>query len=346
MIWEDYLSGQGAVIADLSVTGFKPHWQTTALQEGFIAPLTDLGLIRVSGDDAATFLHNQLSNDVEHLGSSNVRRAAYCNPKGRMLASFVYWKDGQDIILQLSKTLQASVQKRLRMFVLRSKVKLHDINAEHVVIGLGGAAAPSALAEWFPELPDTADSQVQNQYGNLLRLQDANGSARYQWIASNDIAEQAWPKLAAQLQVQNTSAWRVTEVQAGIPIVLANTQEKFVPQMINFELIGGVNFKKGCYPGQEIVARSQYLGKLKRRMALALVQASQVLPGEEVFNSNDASQPCGMIVNAEQNAEGTSLALIEMKLTDQESGQLSLSSDTGPTIEILSLPYEITDITQ
>ncbi len=346
MTWEDFLSSQGATVEDLNTTGFAPHWQSDALQTGFIAALTDLGMIRVSGEDAPSFLHNQLSNDVEHLSAAELRRAAYCTPKGRMLASFVYWKDGQDIILQLPKSIQATVQKRLQMFVLRAKAKLHDINAEYVVLGLGGAAAPAALQEWFPELPARPDQKLSNEYGSLLRVADANNAPRYQWIAPVEIAKQAWPKLSSQLRAVNTSAWRVTEIQAGIAIVIASTQEKFVPQMINFELIGGVNFKKGCYPGQEIVARSQYLGKLKRRMAIALVHATDVVAGTEVFHTDDASQPCGMIVNAEQHQEGSSLALIEMKLADQESGQLTLGSATGAAIELQALPYAITDITQ
>lgn len=346
MTWEDFLSSQGATVENLNTNGFTPHWQSDALQTGFVAPLTDLGLIRVAGEDAPSFLHNQLSNDVEHLGATELRRAAYCTPKGRMLASFVYWKDGQDIILQLSKTIQASVQKRLQMFVLRAKAKLHDINAEYVVLGLGGSAAPAALQEWFPELPAKVDQQLSNEYGSLLRVADANSFPRYQWIAPLEIAQLAWPKLNAQLRAVNTSAWRVTEIQAGIAIVIASTQEKFVPQMINFELIGGVNFKKGCYPGQEIVARSQYLGKLKRRMAIALVHAKDVAAGTEVFHSDDVSQPCGMIVNAEQHQGDSSLVLIEMKLTDQESGQLTLGSASGAAIELQPLPYAITDITQ
>ncbi|MFZ6710389.1 YgfZ/GcvT domain-containing protein [Undibacterium sp. TC9W] len=346
MTWEDFLYSQGAIVENLNTTGFTPHWQSDALQTGFIAPLTDLGLIRVTGEDAPSFLHNQLSNDVEHLGLTELRRAAYCTPKGRMLASVVYWKDGQDIILQLSKSIQATVQKRLQMFVLRAKAKLHDINAEYVVLGLGGAAAPAALKEWFPELPAKVDQKLSNEYGSLLRLADASNAPRYQWIAPVETAQQAWPKLITQLKAVNTGAWRVTEIQAGIAIVIAGTQEKFVPQMINFELIGGVNFKKGCYPGQEIVARSQYLGKLKRRMAIALVHAKSVAAGTEVFHSDDVSQPCGMIVNAEQHQEDSSLALIEMKLADQESGQLSLGSAAGSAIELLPLPYAITDITQ
>lgn len=346
MIWEEFLSGQGAVIENGDTRGFAPHWQSNALQTGFVAPLTDLGLILVTGEDAGSFLHNQLSNDVEHLNATDVRRAAYCTPKGRMLASFLYWKNEQGIILQLSRPLQPALQKRLQMFVLRAKAKLLDSNPEQVVLGLGGAAAAGVLQNWFPQLPASVNTQVSNASGSLLRLPDAEQQARFQWITSPELAQQAWPTLSGQLQVVNTAAWRLTDIQAGIAIILPATQEQFVPQMVNFELIGGVNFKKGCYPGQEIVARSQYLGKLKRRMGLVRIAAEHVLPGTEIFHSDDASQPCGMVVNAEQEQAGSSLALVEMKLSDQEEGKLHLASVTGTELALLPLPYEILDITQ
>ncbi|MFZ6657982.1 YgfZ/GcvT domain-containing protein [Undibacterium sp. TJN19] len=346
MAWEEFLATQGYALQDLRATGLAPHWQSDALQTGFVAPLTDLGLIQLTGEDAASFLHNQLSNDVEHLSAAEVRRAAYCTAKGRMLASLLYWKNEQGIVLQLSKTIQASVQKRLQMYVLRAKAKLLDINAENVILGLGGAATENGLQTWFPQLPTEPNTQVNNQFGHLLRLPDANHSPRFQWICNIETAQQAWPVLNKKLQALNTSAWRVTEIQAGIPQILLGTQEQFVPQMVNFELIGGVNFKKGCYPGQEIVARSQYLGKLKRRMTLALIDSSEVMAGNEIFNSNDPDQPCGMVVNAEADQIDRSLALIEMKLSDQETGELRLGSATGHKIQLLPLPYAITDITQ
>ncbi|MFZ6765515.1 YgfZ/GcvT domain-containing protein [Undibacterium sp. Di26W] len=346
MTWEEFLSSQGGVIENGDTRGFAPHWQSHALQTGFVAPLTDLGLILATGEDAASFLHNQLSNDVEHLNATDVRRAAYCTPKGRMQASFLYWKNQQGIVLQLSRPLQPALQKRLQMFILRAKAKLLDINPEQIVLGLGGAAAAAVLQNWFPQLPAAVNTQVTNAAGSLLRLPDAEQHARFQWITSPELAQQAWATLSSQLQIVNTAAWRLTDIQAGIATILQSTQEQFVPQMVNFELIGGVNFKKGCYPGQEIVARSQYLGKLKRRMGLARIAAEQVLPGTEIFHSDDTSQPCGMVVNAEQEQAGSSLALVEMKLSDQQEGKLHLTSATGTEIALLPLPYEILDITQ
>lgn len=346
MMWQEFLAQQGAQVTELDVQGYPAAWQNDALQSGFVCALTDLGLIQVAGDDAASFLHSQLSNDVERLADGEVRRAAYCSPKGRMLASLLYWKSGDSVLLQLSRTIQPAVQKRLSMFVLRAKAKLSDINASQVVLGLGGAAAGAALQAWFPQLPAAADSNVDTACGTLLRLADAGGAARYQWIASVETAQQAWPQLVATLQPLNTSAWRLSEIRAGIPQIIAATQEKFVPQMVNFELIGGVNFRKGCYPGQEIVARSQYLGKLKRRMAIVALADSAVSAGMEVYAAAEPEQPCGMIVNAEQDGEHSSLALLEIKASAQEAGDIHLGSASGVALQFLELPYAITDVTQ
>ncbi|MDE2428445.1 MAG: folate-binding protein YgfZ [Burkholderiales bacterium] len=346
MMWQEFLEQQGAKLNAFDVTGFSHAWESDAIHTGFFTSLNHLGLIQVSGADAASFLHGQLSNDVEHLTPTEVRRAAYCTPKGRMLASFMLWKTGEDIQVQLSRAIQPAIQKRLQMYVLRAKAKLADVSDNTVQLGLGGAHAGAALQNWFPALPTQIDSQVSNEFGILQKVADANQSARYQWITSNETAQLAWPVLSQQLQAVNASAWRLTEIQAGIAQIVALTQEQFVPQMLNFEMIGGVNFKKGCYPGQEIVARSQYLGKLKRRMAIASIAQADVTPAMEVFSESDPAQPCGMVVNAEQDSANSSLALIEMKLADQEAGHIHLSSADGAEIRFLPLPYVINDITQ
>ncbi|MFZ6649683.1 YgfZ/GcvT domain-containing protein [Undibacterium sp. TJN25] len=347
--WQQFLAQHGAQIADedgADVIGYPPAWQDDSLQTGFFAPLTDLGLILASGDDAASFLHNQLTNDIEGLGVTEARLAAFCSPKGRMMASFLTWKTEAGIFLQLSRRIQAPIQKRLQMFILRSKAKLADVSADYVVLGLGGKAAAQALQQWFPALPAQPFAKLDNDFGSLIRMPDADGIARYQWITGAETAMQAWPVLSAHLKPANTSAWRLSEIQAGIPRITAATQEQFVPQMVNFELIGGVNFKKGCYPGQEIVARSQYLGKLRRRMSIVRAPVAEVVAGTEVFSGSDASQPCGMIVNAETVAAGQSLCLVELKVADQEAGDIRLGASDGPVLEFLPLPYAVLDITQ
>ncbi|SDY69651.1 hypothetical protein SAMN04515617_11991 [Collimonas sp. OK242] len=312
----------------------------------FVAPLTDLGLIALTGEEAASFLHTQLTNDVQNLAVGQARLAGYCSPKGRLLATFLMWKSNDTIFLQLPRSLQAAIQKRLQMFVMRAKAKLTDVSDAQIVLGLAGNAAGAALAPWFPTLPNAPYAKIDNDYGTLIRVADANSTPRYQWITSTGHAITAWPQLSASLQPVAASAWRLSEIQAGIPQITLPTQEQFVPQMINFEVIGGVNFKKGCYPGQEIVARSQYLGKLKRRAVLASVAATGIAAGTEVFSSADPDQPCGMIVNAEADSADSSSCLLEIKLAALENnGTVHIGSVNGAQLHFHTLPYSIIDVT-
>lgn len=298
----------------------------------FFAPLSHLGLIAASGDEAAHFLHNQLTNDVEHLGPTEARLAGYCSPKGRLLATLLIWKNEDSILLQMPQEILPQLQKRLQMFVLRAKVKLADVSAQQVIFGLVGARAAAVLANWFPTLPAAPYTLVRNNAGTLLRLADAENLPRYQWLTTPLVAQQAWPRLIQGLTRADAAAWRLSDIIAGVPQITLPTQEKFVPQMVNYELIGGVNFKKGCYPGQEIVARSQYLGKLKRRMLRASVASHEAQAGMEVFSSADPGQPCGQIVNAERSTAQQMECLVELKTSALEQDSLHLGSATGVTL--------------
>lgn len=339
--WLQFLERQGARLDENGrVSAFEAQPQGDPLK-GFFAPLTDTGLIAATGEEAATFLHNQLTNDVERLGALEARLAGYCSPKGRLLATLLMWKRDDAIVLQLPRQIQAAVQKRLQMFILRSKAKLADITGEVALLGLGGEAAAETLKKWFPDLPASPFAKADSAHGSLIRLPDAFGAPRFQWNAPVALAEQAWPELAARLSPAGTGLWRLAEIHAGIPQVTQATQEQFVPQMVNYELIGGVNFKKGCYPGQEIVARSQYLGKLKRRMLLATVDDEHVAAGTEVFWSADPEQPCGMVVNAERNFHGGTDCLVETKLAATEEGSIHLASASGAVLKFKALPYPL-----
>ena len=348
--WNHFLQAQGARSAntdEAAIADFGAPLTIGQLQDGFVAAVTDQGLIGVSGDDAASFLHSQLTNDVEHLNQEQVRLAGYCTPKGRLLASFLLWRNASTVYLQLSRAIQAPIQKRLQMFVLRAKAKLHDATqdeANQVILGLGGKHASAALPQWFDSLPDAPFSKVEGSAGTLLRVADAFGLPRYQWLTSAANAEAVWPQLAAKLAQGGNDAWHLSEIHAGVPQISLPTQEQFVPQMVNFELLGGVNFKKGCYPGQEIVARSQYLGKLKRRTTLVSIDGTQAAAGDELFAVSDPEQPCGMIVNAEPNGAGGVDALVEMKLAAIEeggsaSGAVRLGSSDGAPVRFLAMPY-------
>lgn len=355
--WNQFLTAQGArpaasdgapdSTANSPIADFGQSLTVSQLQEGFVAAITDQGLIGLNGDEAAGFLHGQLTNDVEHLDQQQVRLAGYCTPKGRLLASFLMWRNATTIYLQLPRAIQPAIQKRLQMFVLRAKAKLHDAccdEANQVILGLGGKQASAALAAWFPALPATPFSKVDHALGTLLRVADVFGSARYEWLTSAATARDVWPQLAEKLAKGGNDAWQLSEIHAGIPQITAATQEQFVPQMVNFELLGGVNFKKGCYPGQEIVARSQYLGKLKRRTTLVSIADAAAVAGGELYAVTDPEQPCGMVVSAAPNGSGGIDALVEMKLGaiaegSSAVGAVRYGSAQGAAVQFLPMPY-------
>jgi folate-binding protein YgfZ len=344
--WIEHLSSLGArfhIDEANQVEDFGRTLSADDLAAGFVATVTDLGLIGISGEDAASFLHNQLTNDVDHLGAQEARLAGYCTPKGRLQATLLYWRDADSIYLQLPRAIQPPLQKRLTMFVLRAKAKLRDATfdpALEAVLGIGGAKGEAALRQHVETLPAAPYAKVDGPFGTVIRLADAVGAPRYLWLTSGKTAAKALPALSAALALGGNEAWRLAAIHAGVPQVTPRTQEQFVPQMINFELLGGVNFKKGCYPGQEIVARSQYLGKLKRRTALASVDNAAVQAGEEVFSAADPGQPCGMIVNAAVNGKGGADVLVELKL-DALGQSVHVGSAAGAQLRFLPMPYPL-----
>jgi folate-binding protein YgfZ len=345
--WIEYLSSHGArfhVDEAGQAEDFGRALPADELAGGFVAAVTDLGLIGVSGEDAASFLHSQLTNDVEHLGTQEARLAGYCTPKGRLQATFLSWRDAQSIYLQLPRAIQPPLQKRLTMFVLRAKAKLRDATSEpavEAVLGFGGGRGEAALREHVGTLPAAPYGKVDHAAGTVIRLADAFGAPRYLWLTSFDSGAAALSAAkSAGLALGGNQAWHLAAIHAGIPQVTIKTQEQFVPQMVNFELLGGVNFKKGCYPGQEIVARSQYLGKLKRRTALATVDNAAAQAGDEVFSAADPDQPCGMIVNAAANGKGGADVLVEMKLEALEQ-EVHLGSAAGARLAMLPPPYPL-----
>ena len=314
------------------------------LEAGFAARLDDLGLIAVSGADAVTFIHNQISNDVERLGPTEARLAGYSTPQGRLLATFMAWRNSESVLLQLPREILPMIQKRLQMYVLRAKVKLEDASDRHMLIGLGGRSAADVLRSWFDQLPDAPYRRVDGEHGTLIRVADAFGSPRYQWIASPESAESAWPSLTQALAHAPAGSWRLADILAGVPRIAVATQDKFVAQMVNLELVGGVSFTKGCYPGQEIIARTQYLGKSRRRMLLAFAELehadTHTLAGSDVYSDGDPGQPCGAVVSAE--AMDTRMAcLISLRLDLVEGGQLRLGSAQGPVLAVGTLPYAL-----
>lgn len=311
------------------------HMTTPASPDGALPlplPLPHWGLMRASGADAATFLQGQLTNDVAHMLPSQARLAGFCSPKGRLQASFVVCRLGpDDFLLACSASVLPTTVKRLSMFVLRAKCRLTDATHEFALRGMIG---PSALAL----IGNTPIWGVQEtDGGRLVRLPDVDGVARYWMISGASVA----PEHAVSERSPGFDAWRELEVRSGVPSIEAATVDRFVPQMLNYELIGGVDFAKGCYPGQEVVARSQYRGTLKRRMFLFECDA-QAAAGQEVFHSADLEQPAGLVVDAAPAAGGTRwVVLAEVKLAALADGSLHLGTSEGVVLRRIALPYVV-----
>jgi folate-binding protein YgfZ len=333
------------LIATSSLGAFAaPAAELDAVLRGpVLAPLDELGRIRIEGADAVSFLQSQLTNDVAQLGMASLHLNGYCTPKGRLLATFHQWRDGEAIVLQLPHEILAPVMKRLSMFVLRAKARLEDASATHRSYGLVGPTSSAALSAAGLDVPDVPWASVVTNGVRVSRLPSApDAGDRFLLTVP---AGQADALARLSLPLRSSSAWWWSEVAAAVPTVFAATQERFVPQMINFEVLGGVNFKKGCYPGQEIVARSQYLGKLKRRMQLAHAQAVEPpAAGADVFHSAQA-EPVGTVVMSATAPRGGVDMLLELPVDRLESGSLHLGSQEGARLELRRLPYELFDPT-
>jgi tRNA-modifying protein YgfZ len=300
------------------------------------ARLSDWGLIQAEGPDAASFLHGQLTQAVVGLPSQRHSLAALCSAKGRMLASFVLWQaQPERYVLACSAELVPATVQRLRMFVLRAKCKIEDLSAE---LGLWGLAGPS-VAPWLAEQGLAAEAlsgpgrwAALADGRQVLRATDACGQARYLLVQPAQAPVPA-------LQAMTSAAWSWLEVHSGVARVLGGTTEHFVPQMVNFELVGGVNFQKGCYPGQEVVARSQYRGTLKRR-GFVLSGLAPMQPAQEIFHSDDPTQPCGEVVLAASLGD-EHVAFAELKIASTLGGSLHLVAADGPRLHLGTLPYAL-----
>ena len=290
------------------------------------AALPHLGVIRVEGEDAASFLQGQLTQDFVLLDDSQARLAAFCSAKGRMQASFVgYRQSASTIVLVCSLDILAPTLKRLSMFVMRAKARLSDATADFQLRGLAGDAIKSLA----PLQPPWALTRL--GAAGLVHLYPADGQPRALWIAPAGEAPPALPPLATQL-------WLWGEVRSAIATVTAPIVDAFVPQMLNYESVGGVNFKKGCYPGQEIVARSQFRGTLKRRAYLVHAQ-EELQAGQEVFHDADPSQPCGILAQAAAAPAGGWDAIVSIQVATTGGGRLTAGHPDGAPLALLPLPY-------
>jgi tRNA-modifying protein YgfZ len=289
-----------------------------------VAPLSHLGVIAVAGEDAASFLQNQLTNDFSLLGMDEARLAAHCSAKGRMLSSFIGFKQSAtDIVLVTSADILPQALKRLSMFVLRAKAKLRDASGEYELFGLVGEASAHAV--------ESAPWRLRRDAGSaVISLYPADGAPRALAVVPSGASRPAGETLDA-------ATWQWTEVRAGIATITGPIVEAFVPQMLNYESVGGVNFKKGCYPGQEVVARSQFRGTLKRRAFLAHCDAP-LTAGQEVVHESDPSQPCGIVAQAASSPSGGFDAIVSLQLSATAGGRISAG---GAELAVSPPPYPL-----
>jgi len=301
------------------------------------AELTDLGLLSLTGEDARTFLHGQLSNDIAALSPNEVRYAGYCSPKGRLLADFLVIPAPEGFLLQVSRDIAAAMTRRLAMFILRAKAKVTDASDTCLQFGLWGPDAPQILSNAGLPVPGLRLGLLRADEVAVVSLCTENES-RFLLIGTEDLRTRLG-SIAKQGSVQE---WLLADVRAGLPRITLATQDQFVPQMANLELIGGIDFKKGCYPGQEIVARTQYLGKLKRRMYRLQTDDLEARAGLELFSAAGDAQPVGTVVSAALTGSGGMELLAVLQTSSAEAGaQLHLGTPGGAQVHLATLPYTV-----
>lgn len=345
--WQDFLRGAGAALADGEVVHFGDPQSELRRAAGsdIIADLSHLSLITADGEAAGSFLQGQLSNDIRLVTATHSEIAAYCSPQGRMFAIFrVLLRDGV-YFLQLPASLMETTLKRMKMFVLRAKVTLADADTEWVRVGVSGPNTPAILAEAGLRLPGHNDNCVTD--GGLTVLQISGPAPRFEIIGPSEAMERVWTRLRARLAPVGAAAWSWLDIAAGIPVVLPGTVEQFVPQMANLDLVGGINFKKGCYPGQEIVARMHYLGRLKQRMIRARVETrKRPEPGAPVYAPDFVGQSAGTIVDAQPGPDDSFELLAVVQISSIRNGELHLDSPSGPALQRLETPYSIEPVSE
>lgn len=334
--WKNLLQSQGAVIEGSSVLHYgDPAAERVAAVDGtIVADLSQLGVIAFRGEDTATFLQGQLTNDLRTLHANTAQWNAYCNPKGRLLGNFLVWRQGEDYCLQLSGDILAGVQKRLSMFILRAKVQARDASDETVRLVVAGRQAVAAVTAAMGGVPEAAMRSTAVDAGQVIRV----GDDKFVLSIAPARAAAVWQVLRESATPVGAPVWDWLRLNAGIPMIVAATQEQFVPQMVNLEVIGGVNFQKGCYPGQEIVARSQYLGKLKRRMFLAHVEA-EAAPGDNLYSADFDGQVTGTVVNAAPAPTGGFDVLAVVQVESANTQTLHLKAADGAALSVKPLPY-------
>lgn len=342
--WETFLSNAGAQFEEGRLRHFgEPATEPEAALAGnVLADLSHFALIEITGEDAPEFLQGQFSNDVRQVTETRSQLSAHCTPKGRVLVNFrLFWRDGA-YVLRLAQGLLEPALKRLRMYVLRSKVTLEDRSDILARFGLSGPEAETLLSTALGEAPVEVDASVTADGVTAIRIPGPH--PRFELYGEPGRLRTLWEQMAQTARPVGEDAWQLLDIHAGIPTVLPETTEAFVPQMINLHAIDGLSFRKGCYPGQEVVARMQYLGKLKRRMYRGHMDSEQrPAPGTALYSEGaDSGQGAGKIVDARPAPGGGYELLAVIQIGEVEAGHaLQVGEAAGPALQLEDLPYTV-----
>jgi folate-binding protein YgfZ len=345
--WKSFLTAAGGHFDSSGAVIFDtPRADTQAAARGdVVCALPHLSVMRAQGADALAFLNSQLTNDLRLVDHAHSQLSAYCSAKGRMLALFRIFKRAEAYYLVLPAALEESTLKRLRMFVMRSRVTIESADNDFACIGCSGPTVGSVVERLTGSLPGDVDGVQTTSDVSILRL--AGPQPRFLVMAPIASAIALWGELKASATPAGSGAWAWLDIMAGTPTVLPATIEEFVPQHANLELMGGVNFKKGCYPGQEIVARMQYLGKPKQRMQrLHLAVDLPVTAGDKIYATDFPGQSAGVVVDAQPSPDGGTDLLAVVQLTSAASGEVHLHRADGPRLELRQLPYPLAPDTE
>ena len=336
--WSAFLSGRGASFEGAAVADFgDPAAERTAARDtAVICDLEPLRWVAVTGPDATAFLQGQLTSDVTLLTDGASQLSAWCSPKGRVLANFLIRRlSGEHFELLLPASLVESTAKRMRMFVLRSKVGITDDGEATIRLGVGGPAAAACIAASIGLTPAVHHSMAIDG-GTLIAL----SGNRFLVLATPEQAPTLWDTLQ-RARPAGFECWQWLTVRAAVPVITPPTQDRFVPQMLNLDALEALSFSKGCYTGQEIVARTQYLGRLKERLVLAHADALAPPAGARLFAAAFGDQPCGTVVNAAAAPGGGSDFVAVVQTAAITGDSLRLGAPDGPPVALLPLPYPL-----
>ena len=340
--WINFITESGASYNEQQEVCFNQSIKSLS-DKLYLTDLSYLGLIQVTGDDKNTFLQGQLTNDINLVNDSTSQLSGLCTPKGRLRALFSIFNHQQQLHLQLPQTLIEANLKRLKMFVMMSKVELTNVSNETIRIGIYGTSAEKALKEYGFDIPIEYNNSTQFKEMTLIRLADtpASTATRFECIASIEEMKKLWQALSPEAQLLDSSHWRLLDIQSGIPNVFSQTNESFIPQMLNLQALHAINFKKGCYTGQEVVARMQYLGKLKRQMYIAHCDTTESAePGQLLFSASSKSgQGAGHIVDAQPNFDGGIDITAVITIEAIENNDIFLDEAMTIPLIIQELPY-------